>query len=90
MVAWYWYLLVAVIAAWFGAILAALMTAAKDADACARALWRATSADISSAEVEALRQERDYLRACLQELRGEGSQRTEGQASSQQKQEMVD
>jgi len=43
------------------------MTVAKDADACARAFWRATSADISSAEVEALRQERDYLRACLQE-----------------------
>ena len=68
MVAWYWYLLVAVIAAWFGAILAALMIAAKDADACARALWRATSADISSAEAEALRLERDYLRERLREL----------------------
>ena len=84
MVAWYWYLLVAVIAAWFGAILAALMTAAKDADACARALWRATSADISKAEVEALRQERDYLRERLRELQEEGSRRTEGQATAEQ------
>jgi len=58
------------------------MAVAKDADACARALWRATPADISSAEAEALRQERDYLRACLQELQEEGARRTEGQASS--------